>query len=201
MTLTSTLLALMTCVAGLSVSSSLRAQPRESSTATEATPERRSERTLRRIPSGVDTYTAFIEGQSLGAAGVGVLDGRPGEERSVDASGGIRFWGSFLDRFVIQGEAGKDAKGRFAPSVTLAARLLGDGKSGWAAGVLGRYRTEGFSTVEGEVEGGLLGGYARNRLHLDAGLIAGVGIEESEADAELLFRLGYDLAAIFRLGH
>jgi hypothetical protein len=134
------------------------------------------QRTLAKVPSGVDTYSALVDGSTLGAAGVGLVDGRTKEAGGSKASGGVRVWTTFLDRFLAQAEAGNDAKQRFVPSLTLAARALGDRKRGWAAGVLARYRTEGFATVDGEIEGGLLGAYARHRLHLDAGLVVGVGI-------------------------
>jgi hypothetical protein len=158
------------------------------------------QRTMALVPNGVDAYTAFISDSALGAAGVGVIDGRPNDTKGTEASGGVRIWGSFLDRVVALGEAGKDSKGHFVPSLTVAIRALGAQEEGWSAGVLGRYRTEGFSTIDGEIEGGLLGSYAKNRLHLDANLIVGVGIEEKEADGEGLLRFGYDLAPMFRLG-
>jgi hypothetical protein len=158
------------------------------------------QRTMAMIPAGADTYTAFLQGRGLGAAGVGLVDGRPSSAGGNEASGGLRLWGHFLDRVVAQGEVGNNSKGKFVPSVAVAVRALGDRKRGLAGGVLARYRTEGFSTIEGEIEGGLIGSYATHHLHLDTGLIAGVGIEEEEADGELLLRLGYDLAPIFRLG-
>jgi hypothetical protein len=156
-----------------------------------------AKQTLASTPTGVDAYTAFVGERGLGAAGLGNLTSDSGD---VAVSGGARLWGGFLDRFVIQGEAAKDPKGRFAPSVAVAARLLGDRRKGWALGLLGRYRTEGFSTIEGEVEGGLLGSFAKARLHLDAGLLAGAGLEEEELDAEGIVRFGYDLARILRVG-
>jgi hypothetical protein len=156
--------------------------------------------TMAKVPSGIDTYSAQIDGSTLGAAAVGVVDGRSKGAGGLGATGGFRAWGTLLDRVVAQAEVGNDAKSRFVPSVALAARVLGNRKIGWAAGVLARYRTEGFSTIEGEIEGGLLGSYAKNRLHLDAGLIVGVGIEEEEADGEALLRFGYDLSPAFRLG-
>jgi hypothetical protein len=156
--------------------------------------------TISRIPSGVDTYTAFIEEGSVGAAGVGLLDGRPSSAGGIEARGGVRTWASFLDRVVMQAEAGHDSKSRFVPSLAVAVRALGDRERGWAFGVLGRYRTEGFTALEGEVEGGLLGGYAKNAVHLDAGLVVGVGIEEEEADGEALARFGYDVVLPLRVG-
>jgi hypothetical protein len=161
-----------------------------------------AQRTMGIVPSGVDTYTAFIQDSSIGAAGVGLVDARPrdGATGGTEASGGLRLWGGFLDRLVVQAEAGNDSEGRFVPSLGVAARVLGERKKGWAVGALGRYRTEGFSTIEGEIEGGLLGSFTQSKLHLDAGIIAGVGIEEEEADGEALLRFGYDVAPVFRLG-
>jgi hypothetical protein len=157
-----------------------------------------AQQTLAATPTGVDAYTAFLGERGLGAAGIGNLTTGPGE--GADLSGGVRLWGGFLQRITVQGEAAKDAKGRFAPSLAVAARLLGDRRKGWAVGLLGRYRTEGFSTIDGEVEGGILGSFARHRLHLDAGVLAGGGIEEKEYDGEGVLRFGYDLAQVLRVG-
>jgi hypothetical protein len=154
--------------------------------------------TLIATPTGVETYTAFLGERGLGASGVANVTSVAGSE--TDLSGGFRLWGGFLDRVTAQGDAAKNSKGRFAPSLAVGVRVLGDRSKGWALGVLGRYRTEGFSTVDGEVEGGLLGSFARRQLHLDAGVIAGVGIEEEEADGEGLVRFGYDLSNNVRLG-
>jgi hypothetical protein len=186
-------------VAGVSVFS-----VRAAAVETEAGPEPKrtsvelAEQTLAATPSGVDTYTAFLGERGLGAAGLGNLTSGTGD--GADVSGGVRLWGGFLDRITVQGEAANNAKGKFAPSVAIAGRLLGDRRKGWAVGLLGRYRTEGFSTIEGEVEGGLLGSFAQRRLHLDAGVLAGAGIEEEEFDAEGVVRFGYDLAKVFRVG-
>jgi len=158
------------------------------------------QRTISMIPSGVDTYTAFIEENGVGAGAVGLADGRPESAGGNELSGGLRLWGSFVNRVVVQADVGNDAKGKFVPSLSAAVRVLGDRERGWALGVLGRYRTEGFKTVEGEIEAGLLGGFQQRRLHLDIGLIAGVGVEEEEADGELLARFGYDLLPALRLG-
>jgi hypothetical protein len=156
------------------------------------------QQTLAATPTGVDTYTAFLGERGLGASGL--ASASTGAGTGTDFSGGFRLWGGFLDRMVAQGEAAKNSKGKFAPSVAIAVRVLGDRAKGWALGALGRYRTEGFSTIEGEIEGGLLGSFARKQLHLDAGVLAGVGIEEEEADAEGVLRFGYDLSRNFRLG-
>lgn len=155
------------------------------------------QRTLAAVPNGVDTYTAFLGQRGVGAAGVGVIES--GTTKS-DLSGGVRIWGGFLNRFTAVGDASRDQKGRFAPSVALGARLLGDRQTGWGLGALGRYRTEGLTTMDGEVEGGLMGSYAKRQLHLDLGLIAGVGVEEKEADGEVAFRFGYDVLDVLRLG-
>lgn len=157
-----------------------------------------AEQTLAATPSGVDTYTAFLGERGLGAAGLANLNSGTGE--GADLSGGARLWGGFLGRITVQGEAANNAKGRFAPSLAVAGRLLGDRRKGWAVGLLGRYRTEGFSTIEGEVEAGVLGSFAQRRLHLDAGVLAGAGIEEEEFDAEGVLRFGYDLAKVLRVG-
>lgn len=119
---------------------------------------------------------------------------------ATDLSGGLRLWGGFLDRMTVLGEGSKTEKGRYAPSLTVAVRVLGDRRANWGIGILGRYRTEGFSTIDGEVEAGFLGSYVKSGLHLDAGVLAGKGLEEEEADAEVLARFGYDVFPVLRLG-
>jgi hypothetical protein len=157
-------------------------------------------RTLAAVPAGVDAFSAFVEGSAVGATAVGSLDGRSEGDGRSRASAGSRLWVTLGNRVVAQAEAGNDASGRFVPSLTAVVRVLGDRQTGWAAAALARYRTEGFSTLEGEAEAGLLGSYARHQLHLDLGLIAGVGLEEEEADGEAVFRFGYDLVPSLRLG-
>lgn len=156
-----------------------------------------AQRTLAAVPNAVDTYTAFLGQPGVGTAGLAAVESGTS---NANLSGGIRIWGGFLNRFTAVGDASRDQKGRFAPSVALGARLVGDRQTGWGLGALGRYRTEGLTTIDGEIEGGLMGSYAKRQLHLDLGLMAGVGIEEKEADGELAFRFGYDVLDVLRLG-
>jgi hypothetical protein len=155
-----------------------------------------AEHTLAATPSGVDSNTAMVGERGVGAAGVGELD----VISKVDALGGMRLWASFLNRLVVQGDAFKGENGRFRPSLAVVGRVLGDRRRGWAMGLMGRYRTEGLTTVEGEIEGGVVGSFAREGLHLDLGLAAGAGLEEEEKDAEGQLRFGYDIWRALRLG-
>lgn len=163
-------------------------------------PDAHAARSMDAVPSGVDTYTAFAGEHVLGAAALaGAQTGRQ-ETGGTALAGGARLWVGFLERVTVQGEFGRDLEGRYSPSAAAAIRVFGDRRRGWALGTLGRYRTRGLSTIEGEVEMGLLGSYRRNKLNIDLNVVAGVGVAEEEADAESALRLSYDLSDLFRLG-
>jgi hypothetical protein len=130
-------------------------------------------------------------------AGIGEVDG---SSSKTDAAGGLRIWGSFLDRLTVQGDVVNRDSGRFRPSLAVVGRILGDRRRGWGLALLSRYRTEGLTTFEGEIEAGLLGSFAQQRLHLDLGLVAGAGLEEEETDAEAQLRFGYNFWDALRVG-
>jgi hypothetical protein len=122
------------------------------------------QRTLAAVPTGVDTYTAFLGQSGVGAASIGVVESG---KRNSDLSGGARIWGSFVNRFSAMGEASRDQKGALRQALRLVRGLLGDRQIGWGLGALGRYRTEGLTRIDGEIEGGLMRSYAKRRLHLE----------------------------------
>jgi len=133
-----------------------------------------------------------------GATGTGVT------QNSTDtAQGGVILGGSPVNRLTLHGFVGRDENGRLAPSATIHVRFLGDYAAGYALGALVRYKTEGFTEAGGEAEIGITGGFHRAGFHLDANLVGGLGVEESEmgeVDAEGRLRLGYDVIRFVRLG-
>ena len=133
-----------------------------------------------------------------GATGTGVT------QNSTDtAQGGVILGGSPVNRLTLHGFVGRDENGRLAPSATIHVRFLGDYAAGYALGALVRYKTEGFTEAGGEAEIGITGGFHRGGFHLDANLVGGLGVEESEmgeVDAEGRLRLGYDVIRFVRLG-
>jgi hypothetical protein len=119
------------------------------------------------------------------------------------AEGGVRVGLSPLPRLTLHGLIGRDAAGRFSPVVTGHDRLLGSLDEGFALGVLGQYKAEGFSELGGEAEVGLTSALRSGRFSMMGNLVAGLGVEEEEVgemDAELKLRVGYDLGDSFRVG-
>jgi hypothetical protein len=130
--------------------------------------------------------------------GTGTLDkaGNQGEA-------GVRIGGSPVNGLTLHALVGRDAAGKWAPTATLHYRFLGSLEEGFALGVLGQYKTEGFTEAGGEAELGLTMGLRRQRFYLDANAVAGLGVEESEVgemDAEGKLRSGFELGSAVRLG-
>ncbi|MCA9641240.1 MAG: hypothetical protein KC492_11120, partial [Myxococcales bacterium] len=125
---------------------------------------------------------------------------------------GGQVYGSPTDKLLLLGSAERTLKGEFAPSASVAYRILGSHQDGYALSALGRFKTEGFDEVGGEVETGALFAWTGSKLHLDANAIVGFGLEEEgkkaegeggaegEVDGELKLRFGYDVAAWIRVG-
>jgi hypothetical protein len=154
------------------------------------------------VPRVAYTDTAFGSGAlTLGAAGFGEL--RSSSDTSADPhfGGGIRIWGSPIDRllFVLDAQR-RDSTNEFAPAVTAQVRFLGSERAGWALGALVRYKTEGFAELEGEMEGGLLASLSQRRFHGDLNVVIGGDFDGHESDGELLARAGYDVLPFLRLG-
>jgi hypothetical protein len=115
--------------------------------------------------------------------------------------GGITLYGSPFNRLTLIGTGERRANGEFAPSASLAFRILGSVEDGWALGAMGTYKAEGFDNLEGEIEIGALFSILRDRWHFDINAVAGGGLEESEElDAEAKLRVGYDVVDWLRLG-
>jgi hypothetical protein len=145
------------------------------------------------------THAAFgSRGGKIGAHGFGY-----GTAASSGGSGGggLTLYGSPLNRLTLLGTAERRPNGEFAPSASLAVRILGSVEDGWALGAMGTYKAEGFDQLEGELEFGALFSLLQKRWHFDLNAVAGGGLEESEElDAEAKLRVGYDVVDWFRLG-
>jgi hypothetical protein len=155
------------------------------------------------VPVVALAATAFGEtAHHYGAAALGrATAALSGSTRSDSRwGGGFRLWGSPFERLTFIGEGMRRDNGELAPSLAMLVRLFEDDTGSWALGALGRYKAEGFAEVEGEIELGLIGSYARGPAHLDLDLVAGRGFEEEETDAEILARAGYDVVSSLRVG-
>jgi hypothetical protein len=154
------------------------------------------------VPRVAYTDTAFGVGAlTMGAAGFGEARGSANANAQPHLGGGVRLWGSPIDRLVLVLDAERrDSNDKFAPAVTAQVRIFGSEQDGWALGLLGRYKTEGFASVEGEIESGILVSASRARFHLDANAVVGGDFDGKEGDGELLARGGYDVLPFLRLG-
>ena len=167
------------------------------------------------VPILAYAYSAGgVDGPSFGAQGHGAMIA--GEKQAASAGGGVTVFGSPIDRLTLIGDLPRDAaSGHFAPSVTVIGRPYGENARGFAFGLLGKYKVEGFGVeaettgpegedefeFEHEIEGGLLVGYAGDGWHVDLDAITGVGVKEGgEVDVEGRVRVGCDLGDYVRLG-
>jgi hypothetical protein len=151
------------------------------------------------VPVIALTHSAFgSRSGKVGAHGFGYATGASGGSLG---GGGLTVYGSPLNRLTLLATAERFTDERFAPSASLAYRILGSIEDGWALAAMGTYKAEGFAEVEGEVELGAMFSLLRDRWHLDFNAVAGGGFEESEEfDAEAKLRLGYDVVDWLRLG-
>ena len=154
------------------------------------------------VPRVAYTDTAFgVGAATLGASGFGEARGSASAGTQPHLGGGIRVWGSPIDRLVLVLDAQRrDSNDRFAPAVTVQVRILGSESEGWALGALGRYKTEGFASMEGEIESGILISASHLAFHFDGNVVAGGDFDGKEGDGELLARAGYDVLPFLRLG-
>jgi hypothetical protein len=114
---------------------------------------------------------------------------------------GVLLGGSPLEGLTLHGLVGRDAKGRFAPWLAAQWAFLGGGRADYALALFGQYKAEGLTEAGGEAEGGLLSSWRSGSFILDAGLIAGAGVEEEEVgefDAEQKLRAGFALVGPVR---
>lgn len=148
------------------------------------------------------THTAFgTSALTIGGAAFGEGTGAYKGPERPHLGGGVRVWGSPIDRLTILADGERrETTDEFAPSVSLQVRILGSRAEGWALGGLARYKAEGFAELGGEAEFGLLGSYARHHVHFDANAVMGTAFEEQERDIEGLARAGYDVLPYLRLG-
>jgi hypothetical protein len=154
-------------------------------------------------PTVAFTHSAFgVSAGTIGGAGYGESSGPFQASPSPQFGGGLRIWGSPIDRLTLFADAERREEGerKFAPSASVQVRILGDRARGWALSLLGRYKAEAFAELGGEAEFAVLGSYARRGLHLDGNAIVGVGFEDEESDGELLGRVGYDVLPFLRVG-
>ena len=154
------------------------------------------------IPRVAYTDSAFGAGaRTLGAAGFGEARGSAAGSAQPHLGGGVRIWGSPLERLLFVFDAQRrDSNDKFAPAATAQVRILGGEKEGWALGLLARYKTEGFAEAEGEIESGILGSLSLRGFHLDTNLLIGGDFEGNEGDGELLARGGSDVLPFLRVG-
>jgi hypothetical protein len=138
----------------------------------------------------------------MGGAGYGESSGPFQGSPAPQFGGGLRIWGSPIDRLTLFADAERREEGKreFAPSASVQVRILGDRAKGWALSLLGRYKAEAFAELGGEAEFAVLGSYERRGLHLDGNVIVGAGFEDRESDGELLARVGYDVLPFLRIG-
>ena len=154
------------------------------------------------VPRVAYTDSAFGVGAlTLGAAGFGEARGSANASAQPHLGGGLRIWGSPIDRLVLVLDAQRrDSNDQFAPAVTAQIRIFGSESEGWAVSVLGRYKTEGFASIEGEIESGILVSVSQRGFHFDGNIVAGGDFDGKEGDGELLNRAGYDVLPFLRLG-
>ena len=154
------------------------------------------------VPRVAYTDTAFgVAPSTLGVAGFGEARNGVNTESQAHLGGGLRLWGSPIDRLLLVLDARRnDSTDRFAPALTAQVRILGGERDGWALAALARYKAEGFAELEGEMEAGLLGSASGSGLHLDTNLVFGGDFDGGESDGEFLARGGYDVLNFLRIG-
>jgi hypothetical protein len=150
------------------------------------------------------TVSAFgAPAWSAGAAGyagvLGLSRATPGTQ-AVEPGGGARLWASPVDRLTVLVELDRRYYADFGPAVTGMVRIAGDRRRGWAVGAGLTYRADSFAELGGELEGAMHLSFARAGFHSDVNVVAGGGLEESEADGEVKLRLGYDVTSWMRVG-
>jgi hypothetical protein len=135
-------------------------------------------------------------GASAFGSGTLALSGEVRDESQL--GGGIRLWGTPIERVTLLVEAVRRDNGELAPALTLQGCFWND--QSWAFGALGRFKSEGFAEIEGELELGLLGSYDAAATHVDLNAIIGRGFDEAETDGELALRVGRDVWGGLRAG-
>jgi len=171
-------------------------------TPVESESEKRESKLPEDVPLVAYTTNAFAgTPATIGASGFTETRATPSGTRGL-ANAGLRIFASPFDRLSLMIDAQRrEENDEFAPSLTAQIRILDGGfGSAWALGVLGRYKTEGFAELGGELEGGVLFSVGSHGLHLDSNLIAGGDFDGGESDGEFLARFGYDASRYLRVG-
>jgi hypothetical protein len=151
------------------------------------------------LPIAAHTYSAFgATAGTIGAAAFGDSTSSKGSPTSL--GGGLRVWGSPIDRLTIVLDGQRTPGGTSAPTAGAMFRIAGRLEDGWAFSALGKFKNDGFAHVEGEVEVGALLSYARFGVHADLNSLFGGDFDGQEMDSEGRARLGYDLASFARVG-
>jgi hypothetical protein len=151
------------------------------------------------VPVIALTHSAF--GARAGKVGAHGFGHGTGASSGSVGGGGLTLYGSPINRLTLLATAERFDDKHFAPSASLAYRILGSLEDGWALAAMGTYKAEGFAEMEGEVELGAMFSLLRDRWHFDFNAVAGGGLEESEEfDAEAKLRVGYDVTDWFRVG-
>lgn len=146
------------------------------------------------------TYSAAgTPAATVGAASFGSMLGGRSDPTSFGIGG--RVFGAPIDGLTLLGEAERSTSGKFLPSAAAIVRLYQS--DGFVFGALAKGKAKGFGgpEIEGEGELGLLVGFHRAALHVDANAMAGAGLgEEREMDGEARLRLGVDVHPHVRVG-
>jgi hypothetical protein len=161
-----------------------------------------------KLEAPIVTFAYSAQGapaKTVGAYGYGL--GLAAQGQDPGFGGGVTVWGSPIDRLTVVADAPSDVSGRFTPSLAVLGRILGGRSEGWALGVLGKWKAEGFGVgphgdeIESELEGGALFSLEESGFRLDTNALAGVGTGPAgEADAEARLRFGYQLGRLTWLG-
>jgi hypothetical protein len=165
-----------------------------------------TEKPMRRDPPiFAYTYAAYgSEAKTIGvhAYGVGVFTRQDGV-----LGGGGAVWGSPVDRLTLIVDGQRSLSREFSPSAAAIVRIAGNGRDGFSAGALGKFKVEGFAAgpdhdeIESEIEVGALLSYRASQWYIDANSIVGRGTgDEGESDAEGRLRFGRELGTSFRIG-
>jgi len=187
------------CVFALTWVVSAHAQSADDSSPNKGTTSPLAKDAKQQVPITAYTYSAFgSTSGTLGAAAFG--DSLSTKGNATTLGGGLRLWGSPIDRLTIIVDGQRNPAGGGSPTAGAIFRIAGNLDDGFAFAALGKYKNDGFAHVEGEVEIGALLSFVRRGFHADINTVFGGDFDGAEADAEGRARVGYDLAKWLRVG-
>ena len=188
--------------AALLFAPSLRAQAADDGTSAKVSASPLESDGKQQTPITAYTYSAFgSRVGNIGAAAFGEsLSALGNGSRGTSVGGGLRVWGSPIDRLTLLLDGGRTAGGTSAPTAGAIFRIAGNLDDGWAFSLLGKYKNDGFAHIEGEIETGALFSFVRRGFHADVNAVYGGDFDGQEMDGEARARLGYDLATWVRVG-